>query len=403
MKRIVISMALALSASFAFAQQATVKEAQKAANSGDFAKAEQLINEALTNPETMNLAETWNVAGQIQKKKSAKQIENQVLRRPYDTLAVYTSALNMANYFFKCDELAQVPDEKGKIKNKYRNSNASAIVSERGNLVNGGIYFFNQQSEEAAPKAMEFFGAYVDQMSHPMLERENLAVRDTLWPTIAYYASLAALRAKNYDGVVKYASLIPENNENSETAAELVVTGLKEQGKTDEMLNVIKSAMVKYPSNQTFFANMIDYYSSNNNYDEALKFADEQIAKDRDNYFYYYVKGYLYSLMKQDANSVEYYKAATEKNPEFADAWANLARAYVLQAQDFSATASNNPNDPKFTEDQQKLKAFYEQALPFYEKAKTLAPDNVNLWKQGLSSCYYNLQMTDKYNALMNN
>ena len=46
-------------------------------------------------------------------------MENAYLRKPYDTLKVYNSALNMCKYYLKCDELAQVPNEKGKIKNKY--------------------------------------------------------------------------------------------------------------------------------------------------------------------------------------------------------------------------------------------------------------------------------------------
>ena len=66
-------------------------------------------------------------------------MENAYLRKPYDTLQVYNSALNMCKFYFKCDELAQIPNEKGKIKNKYRKSNSATILAERGNLINGGI------------------------------------------------------------------------------------------------------------------------------------------------------------------------------------------------------------------------------------------------------------------------
>lgn len=41
-------------------------------------------------------------------------MENAYLRKPYDTLKVYNSALNMCKYYFKCDELAQIPNEKVK-------------------------------------------------------------------------------------------------------------------------------------------------------------------------------------------------------------------------------------------------------------------------------------------------
>ena len=69
MKKGVCTVALMLVAGFTFAQEKSVKEAKKIANAvqPDFAKAEELINQALTNPETKDQAETWNVAGFIQK------------------------------------------------------------------------------------------------------------------------------------------------------------------------------------------------------------------------------------------------------------------------------------------------------------------------------------------------
>ena len=120
MKKVLFSTVLLLVAGFTFAQEKAVKEAKKIASAvtPDFAKADELINQALTNPETKDLAETWNVAGFIQKRKSEKEMENAYLRKPYDTLQVYNSALNMCKYYFKCDELAQIPDAKGKVKNK---------------------------------------------------------------------------------------------------------------------------------------------------------------------------------------------------------------------------------------------------------------------------------------------
>ena len=145
MKKVFFSLAMLLVAGMAFAQVKNVKEAKAIANemNPDFAKAEGLINAALVDPETKDDAETWNVAGLIQKKRSEKEMEKAYLRKPYDTVQVYKSALEMCKFFIKCDELAQQPNEKGKIKNKYRKPNGSAILAERGNLINGGIYYYN--------------------------------------------------------------------------------------------------------------------------------------------------------------------------------------------------------------------------------------------------------------------
>ena len=199
MKRVLFSMVLLLAAGFTFAQEKSVKEAKSIANDvkPDFAQAEKLINEALNNAETKDNAETWDVAGFIQKRINEKEMENAYLRKPYDTLKVYNSALNMCKYYFKCDELAQIPNEKGKIKNKFRRSNSAAILAARPNLINGGIQFFNLDKNK---EALDFFATYVDIAINPMFEKENLLQTDTVLPQIAYYASLAA--AKMEAGII---------------------------------------------------------------------------------------------------------------------------------------------------------------------------------------------------------
>lgn len=423
MKRVLFSMVLLLAASFAFAQEKNVKEAKSIASgtNPDFAKAEALINQALTNPETKDNAETWDVAGFIQKRRSEKEMESAYLRKPYDTLQVYNSALNMCKYYFKCDELAQVPNEKGKIKNKYRKPNASAILAERGNLINGGIQFYNVASQEEGDaakkdnkKALEFFGAYIDIASNPMFEKENLLQTDTVLPQIAYYASLAAAKIEDYPSILKYAPYAKEDKEVGRYAMEFVSTALKAQGETDKWLASLKEGLQKYPDHPFFFGHMIDYYSNNNKFDEAMQFADEMLAKDPNNTFYLYVKGYLYHNMyttlkneKKDQeaaealdNAIKYYVKTTDVDSNYAEAYSNLGLVYCLQAQDFSEKATTDVNDPKYKEDQDTLKAFYEKAKPYYEKARELKPDQRDLWLNGLHRVYYNLNMGPEFEEI---
>ena len=77
MKRVLFSMVLLLAAGFTFAQEKSVKEAKSIANDvkPDFAQAEKLINEALNNAETKDNAETWDVAGFIQKRINEKEMD----------------------------------------------------------------------------------------------------------------------------------------------------------------------------------------------------------------------------------------------------------------------------------------------------------------------------------------
>ncbi len=399
MKKVVFSVVLLLAASFTFAQEKAVKEAKKAASAvtPDFAKAEELINGAMTNPETKDQAETWNVAGFIQKRRSEKEMENAYLRKPYDTLQVYKSALNMCKYYFKCDELAQIPNEKGKIKNKYRKPNSAAILAERGNLINGGIQFFNEDKNK---EALEYFATYVDIANHPMFADNEIVRGDTLMPQIAYYASLAAMKMEDYASVLKYAPVAKDDKEVGKYAMEFVSTALKAEGDTVQWIASLQEGVQKYPDYPFFFGNLIDYYSNSKKFDEAMAFADQMIAKDPNNAFNQYVKGYLYHNMEDYDNALTYYKKTIEIDPNYAEAYSNIGLIYCLKAQDFSSKATSDMNDPKYNEDMATLKSFYEQAKPYYEKARELKPDQKDLWMNGLYRVYYNLQMGPEYEEI---
>ena len=56
-------------------------------------------------------------------------------------------------------------------------------------------------------------------------------------------------------------------------------------------------------------------------------------------------------------------------------------------------------DDPKYAANEAKIKELYEKALPFYEKAKEVKPDNRQLWGQYLLNIYWKLDK-EKYNAL---
>ena len=382
MKRVLFSMVLLMAVSFAFAQEKNVKEAKSIAGEvkPDFAKAEQLINEALTNPETKDNAATWDVAGYIQKRINEKEMENAYLRKPYDTLKVYNSVLNMYNYYVKCDELAQIPNEKGKIKNKYRSANSKTILAERPNLINGGIQYFNLNKNE---DALKYFAAYVDAATLPMMEKENLLEKDTILPQVAYYATLAADRVGDKDAVMKYAQYALKDKENGQFAMQLLTDAYKAKGDTAKWVEKLQEGIVKFPENQYFFANLVDYYSSSNQNDKAMQFADDMLAKDPNNKLYLYVKAYLYHNMKDYEKAIEFYKKTLDIDPAYAEACSNLGLVYLLQAQEYADKAPADINDPNYATAQAEIKKFYEAAKPYYEKARELKPDQKDLWLQG--------------------
>ena len=131
-----------------------------------------------------------------------------------------------------------------------------------------------------------------------------------------------------------------------------------------------------------------------------MQFADNMLTTDPTNYFYLYVKGYLYHNMKEYDNAIEYYQKTIDADPTYAEAYSNLGLIYCVKAQEFSEKATSDMNDPQYKEDQNTLRSFYEKALPYYEKARELSPDKQDLWLNGLYSVYYNLNMGPEFEEI---
>ena len=407
-KLLVVFLLLAIPFSFTFSQNDVLKQAKATFKKGDVKELQKMVDKIIVDPSTKNNSDTWYVSGRVQQRKAEQQMEKAYLRKPYDTLTIYNSVLNMTQYFLRCDSLAQLETKPGKI-NKYRKDMQQSILADKGNLLNGGIYYYNHATEGDTvnlSKARDFFGTYVDATVSDMFALDNLLPRDSVFSQVAYYASLAAVRIGDYPSVLKYAPYAEDDATVGQYAMEFLAQAYKQNGNTTAWIETLKRAIEKHPQDDYFFANLIDYYGSQDKYDDALEFANGMLAKAPGNYYYLFVKGFLYHSMKRYNDALAYYKRSIKANPDYAEAYSNVGLVYCLQAQDFSQEAVTDIKDPRYPVDQAQLKSYYENALPYYEKARQLKPNDRTLWLNGLHRVYYNLSMGDKFNeidALINN
>ena len=395
-------MLLFVPCSITWAQKDVLKQAKATLKNGDVKELQKLVDKIIVDPATKDNAETWHVAGKVQQRKYDQQMEKAYLRKPYDTLTIYNSVLQMTQYFMRCDSLAQLTTKPGKV-NKYRKDNQRAILADKGNLLNGGIYYYNRATEgdtASLARARDFFGTYVDITLSDMFARENLLPRDSVFSQVAYYASLAAIRIGDYAQVLRYAPYAEDDATVGQYAMEFLAQAHKQYNHTEQWIETLKRGIEKHPQDDYFFANLIDYYGSQDDYDEALEFANGMLAKDPGNYYYLFIKGFLYHSMKQYNDALAYYKRSIEANPDYAEAYSNVGLVYCLQAQEFSQEAVTDIKDPRYPVHQAQLKSYYEHALPYYEKARQLRPNDRNLWLSGLHRVYYNLSMGEQFNEM---
>ena len=120
MKKTILFIALALVSGNIFAQKANVNKAKTKAYSEepDFEGARALIQAALADETTKNDPNTWYVAGLIGYLENEKMTLAAQYGQPIDNARKGQVVVESYDYFIKADQLAQIPDEKGKVNTK---------------------------------------------------------------------------------------------------------------------------------------------------------------------------------------------------------------------------------------------------------------------------------------------
>ena len=402
MKKVLFTVALMFGAMVASAQVSVVKEAKSMKK--DPVAAAKVLEAALTNPETANDPNTWQLAGDFQK--AIYDDENMKLFLPNekaDTAKLYNSLIKMFDYYLKCDEVEQAGVANGTVKKaKLRKKNQETLLKVRPNLANGGVEAFNVNNYEEAQK---YFSLFVDVVENPMFADQAAVLKaDTLNSLYANYATMAAgLRdPKDVASVIKYGNIGKENASEGWRALMFMaeVYGDKEKGDSIKWLETIKEGAQRFPEQDFFVGNIMDYYLQRGMVDEGLAQIDQLLAANEKPYFLY-VKGVLlYEKKDYAAAQATLDKVIAIGGDLAAEAYAKKGDCYFFPAQKIvEENSALSIDDPKYNANEAKIKEAYEQAKPFYEKAKELEPDNQQIWGQMLLRIYWTLNKAE-YEAL---
>ena len=402
MKKLLFTAALLFGAFAASAQVSVVKEAKS--KKGNPVEAAKIIEPALTNPETANDPNTWQLAGDFQKEMYDE--ENMKMYLPdgkADTNKLYNSLVKLFEYYLKCDEVEQAGIANGTIKKaKLRKKNAETLLQLRPNLVNGGVEAFNVND---FAKAQKYFGLYVDVIENPMFADQAAVLKaDTLNSIYANYAAMAAgMRdPKDAEAVIKYGNIGKLSDSEGWRSLMFMadIYGNKETGDSIKWLEVIKEGSERFPEQDYFVGNIMDYYLQKGMVDEGLAQIDKMLAVKESDY-YLYVKGVLLYEKKDYAAAHATLDKVIAKGGELvAEAYAKQGDCYFFPAQVIVEENSTlSIDDPKYNANEAKIREAYEKSRPYYEKAKELEPNNQQIWGQMLLRIYWTLNKAE-YEAL---
>ncbi len=410
MKKLFCSILMMAGVSFASAQNSALYKAQACIDQNQYGEAAAILDEALVNPKTTKHAEMYNKAGMVYAQIFNPELIKAAQNMPFDTL-LFASALDKSiTYYTKSHQADLTPDKKGKVRPKFVDDNYRMIASM--------LDYYNYAAMFAYAKgdfktSRELFQKYIELPANPVFSKAQTdsiyTAKKKDYSQAAFNVTMLNYRAKDWDATIKSADIALEQD--TLGMNDLYVMKLQAQLEKQDSaawLNTLKEAVSKVKTNSSFSQNLLYYYVTKNLVDDAKVMGDELVASNPDNKMSWYMKGCVeLNMLKDWAKARECFEKAIAMDPSFVEANINMGVSYineVIDRRNKGEYCLDKRNVKQYNADIDKMKVFYEQAKPYYERVRELIPDQPRKWAAALQQIYSNLgmkQQADEMDALL--
>lgn len=392
MKRIIAIAALSTCIAVpSFAQMKVVKQVERIVKSSkpDIKTGRELIEQALQNPESKEDAKTWVVAGELEHKVVDEEKTKLMLQQKADEVKMYEALGKMYPYYIEAYRLDGLPDSKGRVKRHYTKQIKEALQENRDFYINAGSYYLEKRDFE---KAHEYFKDYTDIKNHELFEGTDFAKADSTSMQIAFFQAYAASQAGKREIAIEEYEQIKSVPYRQSDVYQLLANEYLRAEDSVKYMNTIEEGAKLFPKEKYFTFNLINNYIQSGDNDKAIAYLDRALENDPDNTQLINVKGKVYEQgFKDMAKAEEMYKLALSKDPNDAESSIDLGRIYYNQAvaMQSDANALDTDSDGAKKKDAA-AKELFKKALPYFEKAVELKPDETE-YLMALRGIYYNL------------
>lgn len=361
MKKSLLFLALSVAAFTLNAQQQVVKEAEKAMKAGkDYTVVLEMIEPAMSNPETANDAAVYFIPGkagfdQYDKMFGFKQF-GKLPEEDEPTMAL--ALIGGYDNFMKALPLDTVVDAKGKVKTKYSKQIKDIIKGHYNDFATAGVSLYNAKDFQNAYKAWMTFVDLTENGSKYDIPEQP----DSLAANFLMNSALAAWQMNDNALAAKTFMKAAQKGYEKENVWQYGLATAIQADEPEILYYFASTGNDRYGDQDTQYINsLINYYLKNEKYDEAIKYLDDAIAKKPNASQYYALEGILYESKGDNAKAMELYKKAVDLD-------ANNGLANYYYGRGLSIEAGTMADE--FTGSEAAFQTFYANELrPRYEQA----------------------------------
>jgi tetratricopeptide (TPR) repeat protein len=367
MKKILLSLVLVMSTASLFAQNQKVQSAILYNRHGELDKAQAAIDEAILNPKTSESAKTWYYRGEIYLSIFGSDQFSSLASDPLVTaLESYSKSLVLD------------------LKNDFSDDSRRKIGSAFNNIYNRGVERYSKK---------DFVNALAD--------FERLLVLTPGDTNLIFNAALASEKLNDNARAVKYFNNLLAIEFKTAAIYQTLAQIMKEEKDTARAIEYLAAGRKAFPNEVGLVIDELNIYMIQNRQAEIVTNLNEAIKLDPENATLYYALGYAHDRQKNEELAALNYSKAIEKKPDYFEPYYNLGALYFNKTVEMLKEANKIPfNQPKkYEEAMVKVKAAFEKAQPFLEKAHELNPADIDAMTS-LQQLYVQTKQNEKALAM---
>lgn len=376
----------------------SVKEFHKAQN---YAKIDETLTKAFsTYAEARGDAQLMNY--ELDALYGLMQAENThiFLNNRADTAKFFSYILKTYECGLRLDTLDSKPDEKGRIKQRYRENITAKLSQLRNNLRSGGKFHYKKKNYA---DAYRFFEMYLRTMGSPLVKKTAVSKTSRLDAdsvAIARLAVLSAFEAKQYGLAIQFLSLAHRDTTYRMPLLELQAICYRNLADSARYVGTLTEGFGRYPQNEHFYSPLISHYDSLGQYRTSMQVVNRLIRTDSTQAKFWYLKGKLYQALELPDSAIEAYQQTVSLVDTIPEVYSSLGDMFTIKAHRFYLQADLHIGTPEYWTNRNRLNAYYESSCKAYEKARSLAPERSDLWLAGLREAYFRLNRGKELKAL---
>lgn len=373
---------------------ATIKTVRGQLKDKKYSNANDEVNKALKNhEEARQSAQLYALQAQALHSLVLDENKKMYLNQKPDTSKYLNLIYSLYESALICDSLDVLPNAKGKVDIKYRDSNQQRILQFRKNLSTADKYFYLKKDFKTAYK---FADLYLSTKSAPIFDTPKGRLAISSENDSVVHASLAVFLAYAYNnnkGVTKYLSVAMNDTARLAQLLEVGANAYYALGDTISAHKLLHKGVEEYPTNNFFYMTLLKYYNSHEEYAKALELVDTVLVHMPEDRNCLFLKSKELEYMQKYDKALEVLQQIVKLNAEDSEAYSNIGSINLMLARDAYSKFNLKVTDSGYSKGRQKITDYYKSAMQAFEKCRKYAEKNTDLWLAGLRECYYKLNM----------